>query len=92
MVPWWHIALIVIFGALAVMLIIGGFVIGMFYSFRGFPSKAYQIFAITLPLGTISGSIAMAIVFRDLWIVPFAAALALFIALPTWLMSRFTKL
>lgn len=92
MVPWWEFLLIALFGALAGVFLIGGFIIGMRYSMRGVPSKAYQIFAISFALGIPSAGIVMALYLRESWVFPFSLVVAAFIAFINWLMSRFTKL
>jgi len=84
--------LIVIFGALAVTFMIGGFVIAMVYGIRGSPRKAYQIYAISCALGVPSAGIAMALDLQDLNAFFFSLVLGTFTALICWLMSRFIKL
>lgn len=88
---WWQSLLVAIFGVVAAALLTGGFILGMIYSIRGFTSKAYQIFAISVALGIPSIGISMALVFQELWIIPFSVAAALFMAFPLWLESRFVE-
>jgi len=92
MSTWWQFILSIVFGVLAVAVLGGGFVVGLGYSIRGFPSKAYQVVAISVAIGMPLGGVALAILLRELWPIPFMIGAAIFMALPMWLMSRFTRL
>jgi len=81
-----------VFGVGAVALFISGFILGVVYFIRGSPSKAYRILAISFGLGVLSGGIAIALALRGLWILLYTVAVALFIALPPWLMRHFVNL
>lgn len=92
MASWWYLFLVATFGALAVLLLMGGFIVGMIYSIRGSPSKAYQIFAISFALGVPSAGFVAALGFRDWGALYCSIVLGAFAALVCWLMSRFTRL
>lgn len=93
MVPWWHSVLVVIFGALAVALIIGGGLVMSFISIirSGSISKGYQVAAISFVVGMANAGIAIALALQEGWAFPFFVASGLFMGGVCWLMSRLTK-
>jgi|YNPNPStandDraft_1061719.scaffolds.fasta_scaffold204271_1 hypothetical protein len=92
MSAWWQSVLSIVFGVLAVAVLGGGFGVGFACSIRGSPSKGYQVVAISVAIGIPLGGVAFAIYLRELWPIPFMIGAAAFMALPMWLMSRFTRL
>ncbi len=92
MSTWWQLVLSIVFGVLAVAVLGGGFVGGFAYSIRGSPSRGYKVAAISAAIGMPLGGVAFAIYLSELWPIPFMIGVAAFMALPMWLMSRFTRL
>jgi len=92
MIPWWQFLLIGIAWISAVIFLLGGFTVGIICSIRGFPSKAYQIFAVSFAVGMPSVGIALALSLQDRGAFFYSAILGTLAALVCWLMSRITKL
>jgi hypothetical protein len=89
MSAWWQSVLSIVFGVLAVAVLGGGFVASV--AIRS-PSRGYRVAAISVAIGMPLGGVAFAIYLRELWPIPFMIGAAAFMALPMWLMSRFTRL